>query len=159
MGLFRRDKVDETVESASVYDTPPRERNWMAWLLSLVTLLVTVAVIVGLFYGGRWVYRKATGNNNKQATTQNTPASTHEEDEDENDEDEPEESSGSTSSTSTTSPTPSASQNTNTSTPAPGSTTTSSTSGDLPETGPGDTVAIFVAVSLLGYLAHRRFAD
>lgn len=45
-----------------------REKMGMAWLVGVVSLVVTALIFTGLFFGGRWVYQKITGNS--QITTQ-----------------------------------------------------------------------------------------
>lgn len=35
-----------------------RERMGMAWLVGIVSLLVSLLVVTSLFFGGRWLYRK-----------------------------------------------------------------------------------------------------
>lgn len=53
MALFRRNKVDQTgmpPEIQSYYQTENRERTWLAWLMALGTLLVTVVVVLGVFF-------------------------------------------------------------------------------------------------------------
>lgn len=171
LSRFRRNRVEEettTLPEPSVYDTPPNERPWMAWILSFVTLLVTVLVVIGLFYGGRWLYRKATHKPAKVATTQNQPESTPEEskdttsDSDQSNDTSSSDANSSSSSNNSSSTPQTGTSSTSTSTPSTssGSNTSSTAAGkgsssNLPNTGPGDMVSIFVAISLLGYLTHR----
>ncbi|MBP7767429.1 hypothetical protein KA068_02825 [Candidatus Saccharibacteria bacterium] len=61
MGLFSRNKATQTTlpaELSEYYQAERRERKGLAWLLTLFTLLVTAALVVALFLGGRWLYRK-----------------------------------------------------------------------------------------------------
>ena len=158
VALFRRNRVEETttLPDTDLYNTPPRERSWMAWLLALVTLVVTVAVVLGLFYGGRFIYRKF----NKSDTNQTPATPLVEEESNTTDSDETSSSSSNTNTnedTTTNSNTSSSSTNAVVQTGNVPSQNTAG-KGDLPNTGPGDTLAVFVVVSLAGYLLHRRFA-
>lgn len=151
MALFRRNKTDQAgmpTEVQDYYKTVGREHTGVAWLLALATLLVTVVVVLGLFFGGRWAFRKLK-NSDKPApvavqtdTTkdQGTKAA---------------EPTPNTSDAPTTPPaqTPPASNPT----PAPATTPTPARNSNLPSTGPEDTLAIFLAVSVLAYIIHRRF--
>jgi cytoskeletal protein RodZ len=158
---FRRNKDDANIPSMppevqQYYQAEARERTGVAWLLAGITLVVTVLIIVGLFFGGRWIYRKTRHNPAQVAQTTNQPAA-------------PSENTANTSSSSSNSSTTSSTSSTssNTSTPAsstPSSTTPSTSQGvvgptaartSIPNTGPGDTLALFVGVTALGYLAHR----
>jgi cytoskeletal protein RodZ len=49
-----------------------RDRMGKAWLVGVLSLVVTALLILGLFFGGRWVYRKITGNSNSTPETQIT---------------------------------------------------------------------------------------
>lgn len=61
MGLFRNKS-----ESTEVMVTEPvQQRAWLVWLLSIVTFFLTVAIVLGLFWAGRWVVHQFT----KQPTT------------------------------------------------------------------------------------------
>lgn len=74
MKLFNRKK--STVVNSSL---PPevqaysqaehRERMGMAWLVGVVSLVVTAVVLMALFFGGRWVYRKIVGTSAKDTNT------------------------------------------------------------------------------------------
>ncbi|HSX46398.1 MAG TPA: hypothetical protein VLF87_00180 [Patescibacteria group bacterium] len=167
-------------EVENYYQSEHRERTGIAWLLAIGTLVVTVAVVLGLFMGGRWIYRKArnqdkgntvattqtksssnTNTSNGSSTTSNGSSNS---------------SSSNTSSNNTPSSTGSSSSTTSsgttsTSTPSTGTvqaptntgSTTQTTSptqtsqNGLPSTGPGDTLAIFTITTIVGAFVHHRF--
>lgn len=147
MALFnRRNRVDApevTPELDSYYKAESREKTWMAWLLGLGTLVVTILLALALFFGGRWVYRKVR-NEPAKVTTVQTESGLEDL------------SKGSAPNTSETSPTDNTNTGTSGTSPTAPSNGASSRSTDLPNTGPTDTLAIFVAVSVLAYVAHRR---
>lgn len=72
---WRRNKANDNVpaEVQEYYQSERRERVGVAWLLAVGTLLGTLAIVIGLFFGGRWAWRQITGNDSTQrpATTQN----------------------------------------------------------------------------------------
>ena len=156
MALFWRKKSQDTVlptEIQDYYQTEKRERAWVAWALGLATFIGTALLVLGLFTGGRWAYRKLTSDPATPVAVQQdaTPQ-------------DPDKSFNQTPSSTTPPSTTPASQNTPptstpTTTPQTSSTSTSRTnaSSNLPNTGPGDTLAIFVVVSLVGYVLHRRY--
>lgn len=77
MKLFRRNKqtVDMPPEVAEYYQAERRDRRGVTILLTFLALCVTVAVIVGLFLAGRWVYRTIQGDsqdNTSQTADMNT---------------------------------------------------------------------------------------
>ncbi|TXG76564.1 hypothetical protein E6P97_03315 [Patescibacteria group bacterium] len=80
MKLFRRNKqtVNMPPEVAEYYQAERRDRRGATWLLTLLALCVTVAIIIGLFLAGRWIYRtvRGTDDDNKTATTQTTSTGT-----------------------------------------------------------------------------------
>lgn len=82
---FNRNKSEDISnvpeEIQEYYQAEHRERVGLAWLIAFLTLVVTVLVVTGVFFGGRWVYRKlANSDNKKEPTTaqndQNKPAET-----------------------------------------------------------------------------------
>ena len=165
MALFRRKAkttdTDVPAEVQEYYQSERRERVGVAWLLAFGTLVLTIALAIGIFFGGRWVWRKIDNNNKNTATTEQTgqeqnqpsggetapgagsqPSTTPSQDQ----------GGTSTQPQSTPSQTPSANQP---SASAPATTTVPSTSSNLANTGPGDTVAIFLGVTILGVLGYQ----
>lgn len=155
---FRRKKTEDfPLEVQDYYQAEKRERVGVAWLLAAVTLVVTVIAATGIFFGGRWLYRKLANSDQKPTTTvqqpqtDNLPAQTT-----------PPTSTPAPSSTTppATTPTPAPStppttsppRNTNSSTANSNSTVTR-----VPDTGPGDVLTIFVAASILGAVLHRSY--
>lgn len=74
MGLFSRNKkvADDSAvpeEIRDYYEAEKRDRMWVVWLLSGATFLVTVLVVLGLFWGGRWVYREITKDDQPATVT------------------------------------------------------------------------------------------
>lgn len=149
-------------EIQEYYQAEQRERMGVAWLLAFVTLIVTVGVVLGLFFGGRWAYRKLANKDkdNKgtvavQPQAPSTPTETPK----------PAESNKTssnnqpttppaTSTPSSPSPAPSTPSNNQPATPQ-----TSSNSSNLPHTGPADNLAIFVVAVGVGtgaYQLHLR---
>ncbi len=142
-------------EIQEYYQAESRERRGVAWLLALVTLVVTVALVLGLFAGGRWAYRKLANQDQpkpdtaQEATdesggTTNTP-------DDSEDSLPPVTAPAPTPAPRPTAPAPSP-------TPAPRPTTPTTGRTNVPATGPADTLGIFLAVSIIGTFAHARFA-
>jgi hypothetical protein len=65
MKLFSRNKQTDTglpPEVQAYTQAEHRERVGMAWLVGIISLLVSLLILAGLFFGGRWVYRKITKN-------------------------------------------------------------------------------------------------
>lgn len=60
-------------EVKQYYQSETRQRRGVAIVLAVAALLVTIAVAAGLFFGGRFIYNKLTGDDKgkKPATTQN----------------------------------------------------------------------------------------
>lgn len=142
-------------ELSDYYAAEKRDRRWGVWLLGLATLVVTVILAVLLFFGGRWVIRKFTSNDDVAQVTQTTQT----ENQDAETTDEPD----------TADQNDSNDENEEDETPARlGSSDDDSEEGvvddeaavdsgeeDLPNTGPADTFAIFAAVTVLAAVAHN----
>ncbi len=179
MWPFKRKQTNQPAiptEVKDYYQAERRERVGIAWLLALATLVATVVLAFGLFFGGRWVYRKINKHspktpvaiNNKPAQPAQTPTSGK------NQGSASQPSSGSstsgaskgTSSVTTTTPSnesggqsstdsENAATNQNTSSPATAP-VQNNKSGQLTNTGPGNTVAIFLGTSALAALGHYQ---
>ncbi len=73
MKLFNRRKKDTSnlpPEIQAYAQAEHRERVGMAWLVGLVSLIVTVLVLAGLYFGGTWVYRKLSQKDKTSSTAQ-----------------------------------------------------------------------------------------
>ncbi len=74
--FWRRDNKKNNEVPAEIkqyYEAERRERTGIAWLLAFATLLVTVALSILLFFGGRWAYRAvfdSNGDNDRQEVAQ-----------------------------------------------------------------------------------------
>jgi cytoskeletal protein RodZ len=68
MAWFSRNKTNQDVlpEIERYYDAEKRERAGLAWLLALVSIACVALFVIGVFFGGRWVYRKATSTRKSQ---------------------------------------------------------------------------------------------
>ena len=172
----RREKVVEQEipeEINEYYQAERRERTGVAWLLALGTLVVTLLLAVGLFFGGRWVWRKVVKNDKPAQTAQ-----TSNESQSNTNQDKPAESNNQNQPNSQNSNTPvspttpnntaqnqTGTSSTSTSTPSggassgtantPGTSVAGSQTAPLPDTGPTDTVAIFTVTAVAGTIAHR----
>lgn len=56
-------------EIKEYYHAKKRDRMWVVWLLTGATFIVTVLVVLGLFWGGRWAFNKIRDNNGNGNTT------------------------------------------------------------------------------------------
>jgi hypothetical protein len=146
---FKRNNTEPDILPSEVkeyYQSERRERVGVAWLLALGTLILTLILASGLFFGGRWAYRKLAGKDRTPVTTQEQPA-----------EDTPASGTqGSTTNGQSSASGPTGTSSTSTSTPsgsgvAPASTTAS---GNLPNTGPGEVLGLATATTVAGTVAH-----
>lgn len=60
---------DLPAEVQEYYQSERRERVGIAWLLAGGTLILTLLLAFGLFFGGRWAYNKIAGNDSGSETT------------------------------------------------------------------------------------------
>jgi len=163
--------LDMPAEVQDYYQADQRERTGVAWLLAFFSLVLTLIIVTGGFFGGRAIYRKVAHKNKKPTVAVLAPAASTE--------------SSALSQTTYQSPTTDTSTNTSTtsanptssspSTPASGtsspsptppSTSTQSSSGtvagqsttsrsNLPNTGPGNMLGIFLLSSTIGGLGYH----
>ena len=59
MAWFRRTEEVEPTSLEQYYSDQGRS-GLMSWLLAFVAFVVTLVLVFGVFWGGRWLYRKAT---------------------------------------------------------------------------------------------------
>lgn len=168
MALLRRKKKVTTniPELQEYYANQRKESTGLAWLLAIGSLIATVALLIGLFWGGRWLYRRINDKKDKTVSTLvSTDSSSQDKTADEADSSSTTESSSSSSSsnsrnsasstsTTTVAPGVSPSQSASTNIAAEAATTTAKT---VTDTGAGDTVGLFVVVMVAAYFAHRRY--
>src|SRR6185295_3724015 len=80
MAWFRRNKtqVNTIPELQEYYNAERRERSGLSWLLALVSVACAGLVVIGLVFGGKWLYRKLANNLDKNKTptaqTENQPS-------------------------------------------------------------------------------------
>ena len=168
----RQPKADEVTlpkEVQDYYEAEKRERVGVASMLAIGTLVVTVILALGIFFGGRWVWRHTLHHNPKTTTVATVKA--------------PDDKTSSSSSTpsysSSSSPTSSSSSNSSSSTSASsGSSTPSSTSSStaptpsptppaasstttgattLPNTGPDSFLMAWMISMAIGFIAAELY--
>lgn len=148
-------------EVKQYYTSEHRERVGLAWLIAFLSLIITMVVVIGLFFGGRWAYRKIANNKPvtpakpqtvaKQPAKPNQTVSEPAKPGNDSTSQKPASSSSYTPTTST--PAPAQSQSTAT-TPV----TSQPQAQKITNTGPGQTIAVFAVVSLIGAIAHNTYS-
>lgn len=70
MALFNR-KKDKSVlpEVDQYYQGEKRDRTWLAWILAVVSIIVVVLILVGLFFAGKWAYNAITNDDSGDVAT------------------------------------------------------------------------------------------
>lgn len=171
MAIFgKKQQKTDIPELQEYYASKNQESTGLAWLLAIGSLLLTAAIFIGLFLGGRWIYRSLTNDDTPTTatTSQDGAKNVVQSDGSVNTGDtitatpaQPTETvtvpaTNSNVSTAVTTPatpaqgvSPSQSQQTNTSAVA--------ASTSIPNSGPTSTLAVFVAVLALSAYAHRRY--
>ncbi len=151
---FRRTKksdVNVPNEVQEYYDAERRQHMGVAWLIAFLSLVVTVIVATGLFFGGRWTYRKlahkspATVKTAQSDTKQNGSESSESKANDKNTS--KDKSSNSSAHTKSSNASGTSEQKTASNRNATGST--------LPDTGPGNTLAIFMTSTAVGVTFYQ----
>lgn len=70
--LFGKNKDKTTIAELEEYyanQDQNKTNTAKAWLMAFISILITVVVVVALFYAGRWVYRAITDDSSETATT------------------------------------------------------------------------------------------
>lgn len=159
----RKNNVDNVPqEIQEYYQSERRERTGVAWLLALGTLLTTIALATALFFGGRWVYRTVVdrgdgngGNNGASTQVQQDPSENQAVNGDNDGTGTTENQAGQESAPADqnggqSEGTVSDSAATDSREPA-----VPATGDSLPDTGPGDMLAVFMIVTAAGALGHH----
>jgi hypothetical protein len=136
--IRRQSKADDVSipvpeEIKAYYQAESKDNMLKIWLLSAATFVVTLLVILGIFWGGRWLWRRSHQPSSKPAPIAN---------QDQSQDKKPANSAPATPSASSTPAPAPAPTPTNTSAPAPSpaasSTPSTSNSSQLIDTGPGN---------------------
>jgi cytoskeletal protein RodZ len=159
MAWFRRKESNQTVlpEIERYYEAERHERAGLAWILALVSVACVALIVIGLVFGGRWLYRKMTTDTNKPVATQTENKT------DNSSNQTPANPDNDSKSNNPTSPAPTTDSQINTPTAATPSTTqnpstsqsTASTNNNLPTTGAESVVPAFLGATLFGALVYR----
>ncbi len=145
-------------EVQEYYQAERRERVGIAWLLAFATLVTTLLVAVGLFFGGRSIYRRFTEDNKPKpvavtpSTTKSSPAVGSIVQPAQPSSPQPPTNPQNINKTQT-----SVVEDSDAGTPVAKTPTTQAPSKQtepLPKTGPTETMTVFVAVSVLATTAH-----
>ncbi len=72
MKLFNRKNKSANTDIDEFYASERRRRIGMAWVVTLGTLIVTLLLAAGFFYGGRWAYRAVFDNESTTQTAEDT---------------------------------------------------------------------------------------
>lgn len=151
---FKRKKSILPSEVEDYYKAEKRDRTGIAGLLVLGTFVITFFLALAVFFGARWAYRKYVTKDtaitspvsvNESGSAQNPPVPVGPADP----------STGGLIQGSKPAPATPDAKITANSNPAPAP--TQPATRPIPNTGPADTLAIFVAVSAIGALAHRTY--
>ncbi len=145
-------------EVQQYYKSEQRERVGLAWLIAFASLILTVLIVLGLFYGGRWAWRKVANNDDNEnvSTTQTKSPS---------ESSVPNESNKSESGSSSNGNNPSSSSSGSNDSNTNGSKSSGSTSGsnssssqNLSNTGPGNIAGAFVVAVVFGTILHNVYS-
>lgn len=161
-----REKVDDTIppEVQEYYETERRERRGMAWLLAFTTLVVTVLLAVGIFFGARWVYRQITDGESPQISENEGDQSSEESGgqgsqapEGDQEQQPSTQQQGQPSGGQTPAQTPSTQPQQPSTPQETGQGTGQTQPQTLTSTGPTETVAAFIGVTVLATVAHQIY--
>lgn len=154
MAIFKRRK-NQTVAELEEFYASKQTRTGRAWVMAVISLLITVLVASALFFGGRWIYLSLTDDATKDTISDNggtdtkvveTGVSGSESEDGYTFPSVVSDEAASTSTPSNSSPT------TSTPTTKPSATSTPSVASDLPDTGAGETSFIFMFITfMVGY--------
>ncbi len=71
--IFKRNRDDNTVapELQQYYEAEKKERAGLSWLLAVISVAFVSLVLIGLFFGGKWLYNRVTSDDNEVAQVEN----------------------------------------------------------------------------------------
>ena len=144
MAKFWQRAKDQLTAPAKYIQTTDTVSRPMAVMMSLVMLLIVIAVILGIFFAGKWSYSQIAN----KSTKPNKPAAVVSVKEPAK----PAKSSESQNTQATNS-----SVGTNANSPATDTAQQSTTSSAVPNTGPQNLVILFVLSTFMGALIYRLF--
>lgn len=153
---FGRKQREESTLPKEVEDykaSVRKQRVGIAWLLALATIAVTVVLTLVLYFAGRWVWQRFTQSEPTEVPTTQTQPQTVDQTTDSS-EQATSDAADSGQAPTTAQPNPEPAQ-------LPGSdepVQNTPSGARVPDTGPGDGIALFVVVSLLGMLIHNRIS-
>lgn len=144
-------------EVQDYYNAQHRERVGVAWLIATASLLVCIVVVMGLFFGGRWVYRQIAHKDQPEtaAVEENTSDTKNESEQDQSADDKNKDNSSQNKDQQSTLPGDGSSTSNTTPQTSSTSTTTPESAGKMTNTGPGDTVAIFAISTVAGVVLYQ----
>lgn len=70
--LFNKKNETTIAELEEYYANQKKGRSATAWFMAFLSLLITVAIIVGLFFAGRWAYRTFIDNDSTDTASSDT---------------------------------------------------------------------------------------
>jgi hypothetical protein len=146
VAFYNRKKNNSVLpEVDEYYQAERRDNGLLAWLLALISVAVVVAILVGLYFGGRWIV-DTLKSDDTNTTSENIVGQGN----DVTVDGKPNESTTVDSSTDSNQGRVDAPVATNT----PPATTPPATEGNLPNTGPASVASIFIVVSIIAGSGH-----
>jgi cytoskeletal protein RodZ len=151
--LRRKKTEDPTLpkEVQAYYEAEQRDRRGVAGMLAVGTLIVTILIAAGLFFGGRWAYRSIRHTDKKKPNVATTGTSSTQTDTPSSSADTPapsDSSSASNNASSNSSGTDSATSTSTSSTGAASATSSATSSSNLPTTGSDGSVMAFIGATI-----------
>ena len=146
MAFYNRKKNNSVLpEVDEYYQAERRDNGLLAWLLALISVAIVVAILVGLYFGGRWIV-DTLKSDDTNTTSENIVGQGN----DVTVDGKPNESNTVDSSTDSNQGRVDAPVATTT----PPVTTPQTTEGNLPNTGPASVASIFIVVSIIAGSGH-----
>lgn len=150
MAFYNRKKNNSVLpEVDEYYQAERRDNGLLAWLLALISVAIVVAILVGLYFGGRWIVDTL-----KSDDTNTTSENIVGQGSDITVDGKPNESSTVNNSTDTPTDSNQGRVDAPVATTTPPATTPLTAEGNLPNTGPASVASIFIVVSIIAGSGH-----